>query len=129
MDERVVKLINRLGFAATASAGTILHLYEKMADPNLRQSFPITEHVGDISFGWNAVLIGKLLSIALRRTGVIEPRHARAVSLAATGVIFGLVILNETIGLGGGTPDLKDIPGAAIGVLGAASLIELGSQG
>lgn len=124
MDENL-RLVNRLGYTTVANAGTILHLYEKTVDYSLRQNFPIAEHVGDIALGSSAVYFSKLLAIMLCKTGIIEPRYSKAVSLVATGVMFGLIFLNETVGLGGGTPDLKDIPGAVIGVLGAASLIEL----
>lgn len=115
----------KLGFAVTAITGNFLHLYERLADHSLRQTFPITEHIGNISFGLNAVYAGKILAAALRGTGVMEPKYSKTVSLATAGVIFGLMLLNETIGLGGGTPDIKDVPALALGVLGAASFLEL----
>lgn len=119
-----LRLINRIGYASLAITGSAVRFYEKFGHPDLKESLPIVLHLGDISFGATAVFAGQLLATVLRGREIIKPKYEKAISLAATGVLFGLILLNETIGLGGGTPDLKDIPGAVIGVLGAASLLE-----
>lgn len=125
MNEKALRLVNRLGYSLLATSGMFLDLYGRVIDTDLRKTFPISEHLGDLAFGWNAVYMGKILTFALQKTGLIEPTKSKVISLITAGVIFGLVLINETTGFGGGTPDLRDIPAAAIGVLGAASLIEL----
>ncbi len=122
MTERLVMQINRIGYPLLAGFGMLFHLIERSVDIGLRISLPITEYIGDTAFGFDAVTIGLGLTFILVKTRLIESQNAKNLSLIISGILFGLILLNETIGLGGGTPDILDIPAAAVGFIGAAAL-------
>jgi len=124
---KIVWNVNRLGWAALAGIGTGAHGYEIIVGGNLRETLPLFNHVGDVGWGSLAVTGGRLAATMLRGTGVIRPRNEKAMSLALAGVGIGLLFLNETLGVGGGTPDLLDLPGAVVGYLGTAAILDLKS--
>lgn len=84
----------------------------------------ITNHTGDIVWGYLATYGAHLIGSMIEAAGV-DRKCAQAVKYIACGLLNLAVVTAELTGFHN-TPDIKDLPGIALGVAGAVGAASLG---